>query len=81
MMLFECIEIDGQERNTMNNKLPQAGKNTCLLRVVSGPESDLPDEVQIDLQEERIEKEKQEVIEDFWAGRNLAGRNSAQWAA
>ena len=80
-MLFEYIEMDGQERTTMQYRIREASKDTCQLRVVGGPECTHADEVKVDLQEEREAMEIQRGIEDYWAGRNLAGRNSAQWAA
>lgn len=80
-MLFKRIEMDGQERIAMRYNIPEAGKNTCQFRIVDGEESSDADEVQMDLQQKREEIEKQNGIEDYWAGRNLADRNSAQWAA
>ncbi len=59
---------------------PEASKDSSQLRIVT-EQIVLPDEVQVDLDEERKQIDEQKVTEDYWAGRNLAGRNSAQWAA
>jgi hypothetical protein len=45
------------------------------------PENSLLGEIQVDIEEERMALEEQARAEDFWAGRNLAGRNSTRHAA
>jgi hypothetical protein len=51
------------------------------LRLVERPELTPDDLPAADLEEERRLLREQVEAEEFWAGRNLAGRNSARWAA
>jgi hypothetical protein len=59
----------------------EASKNNPQLRIFKGLENALSDEVQVKLEEERKQLKDQKETEEFWAGRNLAGRNSTRWAA
>jgi hypothetical protein len=65
----------------MKKKLPVTSNDSLQLRLVTDSEGTLSDEVQVDLAEERNNIEKLAEAEEFWAGRNLAGRNSTRWAA
>jgi len=65
----------------MNSNLPEIDKSFPLLNIVEGPENTPSDEVQVDLDEERKHLEEQTEAEEFWAGRNLAARNSTRRAA
>jgi hypothetical protein len=65
----------------MRYNLREVSEDTRQFRIVEMPEDLSADEVRMDLQQERDEREIQRGIEDYWAGRNLAGRNSTQWAA
>ncbi len=59
----------------------EASKNNPQLRIFKGQENALSDEAQVELEEERKQLRELKETEDFWAGRNLAGRNSTRWAA
>jgi hypothetical protein len=59
----------------------EASKNNPQLRIFKGLENALSDEVQVEMDEERRQLKEQTETEEFWAGRNLAGRNSTRWAA
>ena len=59
----------------------EASKNNPQLRISKGLENAVSDEVQVELDEERRQLNEQKETEDFWAGRNLAGRNSTRKAA
>jgi hypothetical protein len=59
----------------------EASKNYPHLRIFKKLENSLSDEVQVELEEERKQIKQQKETEQFWAGRNLAGRNSTRWAA
>jgi len=59
----------------------EASKNNPQLCIFKGQENAISDEVRVELEEERKQAEEQKEVEDFWAGRNLAGRNSTRWAA
>ncbi|MGD0382818.1 MAG: hypothetical protein ABSA77_04790 [Thermoguttaceae bacterium] len=65
----------------MNHNLPKIDKNLPQLSIIEGPEIASSAEVQVDLEEERKQLMKQAEAEEFWAGRNLAARNSARRAA
>jgi hypothetical protein len=65
----------------MNYSLPRAGNDYPQLSVIDGPEVATSDEYQMDLEEERKQLIAQAEAEEFWAGRNLASRNSTRKAA
>lgn len=65
----------------MHSNLPQIDKSFPLLNIVKVPKNTFSDYVQMDLDEERKHLEAQAAAEEFWAGRNLAARNSTRKAA
>jgi hypothetical protein len=65
----------------MNYNLPEITKAIPQLHLIDGPEIASSDEFQVDLEEQRKQLKKQAEAEEFWAGRNLAARNSARRAA
>lgn len=65
----------------MSYDTPEIDKDFPLLNIIAGPENMPADDVQVDLEEERKIIQEQAEAEEFWAGRNLAGRNSARKAA
>ena len=65
----------------MNNDVPVTDKDSPLLNIVEGPENVPSVEVQVDLEEQRKQIQEQKEAEEFWAGRNLAGRKSTRKAA
>ncbi len=62
----------------MDNHLLKTNDTTPQLRVVQDADQAPIAEEPVNLEEERKKLEEQAETEDFWAGRNLAGRNSAQ---
>jgi hypothetical protein len=65
----------------MNYNLPKIDNNFPQLSIIDGPEIASSDELQVDLEEERKQLMEQAETEEFWAGRNLAARNSTRCAA
>jgi hypothetical protein len=65
----------------MNYNLPNISKVVPQLSVIDGPDVASSDELQMDLEEERKQLREQAEVEEFWAGRNLAARNSTRRAA
>jgi hypothetical protein len=65
----------------MNDNIPEICKDTMQLHVIEGSENALIDEPQMDLEEERKHIQEKAAAEEFWAGRNLADRNSTRRAA
>jgi hypothetical protein len=65
----------------MNYNLPEISKVIPQLNLIDGPEIASSDEFQLDLEEQRKQLREQADAEEFWAGRNLAARNSARRAA
>jgi hypothetical protein len=65
----------------MKYNLPETDRDFLQLSLIDGPENTPSDEVQVDLEEERRHLQEQARIEEFWAGRNLAARNSTRRAA
>ncbi|MGA2797584.1 MAG: hypothetical protein ABSE63_08410 [Thermoguttaceae bacterium] len=65
----------------MNYNLPKITKVIPLLNVIDGPDIASSDELQVDLDLRRKQLEEQAEVEEFWAGRNLAARNSTRRAA
>jgi hypothetical protein len=65
----------------MNYNLPEISKVIPQLNLVDGPEIASSDEFQLDLEEQRKQLREQAEAEEYWAGRNLAARNSARRAA
>jgi hypothetical protein len=51
------------------------------LNVIDGPDMAASDDLQVILEEQRKHLEEQAEVEEFWAGRNLAARNSTRRAA
>jgi hypothetical protein len=66
---------------SMNYNLPKIDNKFPQLSIIDGPEIASSDEVQVDLEEERKQLMEQAEAEEFWAGRNLAARNSTRRAA
>ena len=66
---------------TMNHNLPEAKTDSTQLHIIQGPDETPVDEFQVVLEEERKLIDEQAKAEEFWAGRNLAGRNSTRKAA
>jgi hypothetical protein len=65
----------------MNYNLPKISKVIPQLNVIDGPDIASSDEFQVDLTEQRKQLKEQAEAEEFWAGRNLAARNSTRRAA
>ena len=65
----------------MNYNLPKITKVIPLFNVIDGPDVASSHEFQVDLEEQRKQLKEQAEVEEFWAGRNLAARNSARRAA
>jgi hypothetical protein len=65
----------------MNHNLPKILGVVPQLSVIDGPEIATSDELQVDLEEQRRQLREQAEAEEFWAGRNLAARNSTRRAA
>jgi hypothetical protein len=65
----------------MNYNLPNIGKVIPQLNVIDGPDFESSDELQVDFEEHRKQLEEKAEVEEFWAGRNLAARNSTRRAA
>ncbi len=65
----------------MSYNMPKIIKNHPQLHLVERPELAPDDLPPADLEAERKLLKEQVEAEEFWAGRNLAGRNSARWAA
>jgi hypothetical protein len=65
----------------MNYNLPEISKVIPQLNLIDGPEIASSDEFQLDLEEQRKQLREKAEAEEFWAGRNLAARNSARRAA
>ena len=65
----------------MNYNLPNIGKVIPQFNVIDGPDIASADEFQADFEEQRKQLKEQAEVEEFWAGRNLAARNSTRRAA
>jgi len=65
----------------MNYNLPKNYEHFPQLHITNGPDIAPSDELQVDLEEERKLLKEQAEAEEFWAGRNLAARNSTRRAA
>ena len=65
----------------MNYNLPKISKVIPQLSVIDGPDIASSDELQVDLTEQRKQLNERAEAEEFWAGRNLAARNSTRRAA
>jgi hypothetical protein len=65
----------------MNYNLPEISKVIPQLNVIDGPDIASSDEYQVDLEEQRKQLKEKAEVEEFWAGRNLAARNSTRRAA
>jgi hypothetical protein len=65
----------------MNCNLPETKKDFLQFNLIDGPEIIPSDEIQAELEEERRHLEEKARVEEFWAGRNLAARNSTRRAA
>ncbi|HEY4760645.1 MAG TPA: hypothetical protein VIH42_08705 [Thermoguttaceae bacterium] len=65
----------------MKSDVREIGKDSPQLRVVQASEEAAAEDLQVDLEKERKTLAEQAEAEEFWAGRNLAGRNSARRAA
>jgi hypothetical protein len=65
----------------MSFNLSENDKNLLQFNLIEGPENAASIEVQVDLEEERRQLEERAKVEEFWAGRNLAARNSTRRAA
>jgi hypothetical protein len=65
----------------MNYNLPEISKVIPQLNVIDGPDIATSDEYQVDLEEQRKQLKEKAEVEEFWAGRNLAARNSTRRAA
>ncbi len=65
----------------MNGNHTKIDESPIRLGIVDGPESTNSDELQMTLQEARKISIEQAEIEEYWAGRNLAARNSVRRAA
>jgi hypothetical protein len=71
----------GKKGFNMNHHATKDENNTPQLRVADTEESAPFDEAQTDLQEVRKHLREQAEAEEFWAGRNLAGRIPTRRAA
>jgi hypothetical protein len=65
----------------MNTNIPEASKAILHLHIFDRLDLLPSDEIQVDLEEERKQLQEQEAVEEYWAGRNLAMRNSTRRAA
>jgi hypothetical protein len=65
----------------MNYNLPKINEDYPQFGVINGQDKADPDEVQVDLDEQRRQLKKRVEAEEFWAGRNLAARISSRRAA
>lgn len=65
----------------MNENMHEIDKDSSQIHILEGSEEVIVDEVQVDLEEERKHIQEQGETEEFWAGRNLAARNSTRRAA
>jgi hypothetical protein len=71
----------GKKGLLMKYDMLEANKDYPTLRVVEALDNALFEDIQVDLEEERKALEEQARAEEFWAGRNLAKRNSTRRAA
>jgi hypothetical protein len=78
--MFRLSELQ-MKGSTMKNNLPESNKDTPRLSLVQEPEEASAEMEPVNLENERKILEEQEESEDYWAGRNLARRNSARKAA
>ena len=65
----------------MRHNLPRIYNDIPRLSVIDGEDTDPSHVGQANLEERRKQIEKQAEAEEFWAGRNLAARNSTRRAA
>jgi hypothetical protein len=65
----------------MSLNLSDTDKNLLQISLIDGLEDATSDDVQVDLEEERRQLEERAMAEEFWAGRNLAARNTTRRAA
>jgi hypothetical protein len=61
--------------------MPEASSDSPQLRLIEAPEDSPLDDIRVELETEREYLEEQAKVEEYWAGRNLAGRNSTRQAA
>jgi len=65
----------------MKYNMPEGSKNYPQIHIIEELGNTPSDEILVDLEEERKHLEEQKEAEKFWAGRNLARRNSTRCAA
>ena len=65
----------------MNYNLPKINKVIPQLSVIDGPDIASSDELKVDFEKQRKQLKEQAEVEEYWAGRNLAARNSTRRAA
>ncbi len=65
----------------MKHNLPKIRGPIPQLSVIDGPDIESSPETQVNLEEQRKQLKDQAEAEEFWAGRNLAARNSTRRAA
>ena len=65
----------------MRHNLPKIYGVIPQLSVIDGQDVESSYETQVNLEDERKQVKEQAEAEEFWAGRNLAARNSTRRAA
>jgi hypothetical protein len=65
----------------MKYNMPENSKVYPKIHIVEELENTRSDDINVDLNQERKHLQEQKEAEEFWAGRNLADRNSTRWAA
>lgn len=65
----------------MQHNLPKVYGVIPQLSVIDGQDVESSYETQVNLEDERKQVKEQAEAEEFWAGRNLAARNSTRRAA
>ncbi len=81
--VFQCLSYSwGEKGLNMNCSTPESSNGKALLRLAEVPEAAVSsDFFWANLEAERKYLEQQAETERYWAGRNLAGRNSTRRAA